>query len=111
MLKITMKFYWGCKYKRPSKRRRDKLRKERFLAQFRSDPVLVPVPFLEPGQSPHPVSLGQLVCTAVATALIMQAKKVVGKMVGCTISRTAWPRRLRKLRRSKTRSIIGLVMF
>ena len=28
-----------------------------FLAMFRKDPVLVPVPFLEPGQCPHPVSL------------------------------------------------------
>ena len=39
-----MKFYWGFKYKSPSKRRRDKLRKEKFLAKFRRAPVL--------GQSP-----------------------------------------------------------
>ena len=42
----------------PARGRRDMLRKKRFLAKFRKDPVLVPVPFLEPGQSPHPVSLG-----------------------------------------------------
>ena len=47
VLKVTMKFYGGCKYKSPSKRRRDMLRKKRFLAKYRKDPVLVPVPFLE----------------------------------------------------------------
>ena len=51
VLKVTMKFYGGYKYKSPSKRRRDRLRKKKFLAKFRKDPVLVPVPFLEPGQS------------------------------------------------------------
>ena len=55
VLKVTMKFYRGYKYKSISKRRKDRLRKKRFLAKFRKDPVLVPVPFLEPGQSPHPV--------------------------------------------------------
>ena len=51
VLKVTMKFYGGYKYKSPRKRRRDRLRKKKFLAKFRKDPVLVPVPFLEPGQS------------------------------------------------------------
>ena len=56
VLEITMKFYWGSKYKSPSKRRRDRLRKEKFLAKFRRDPLLVPTPFLEPDQSPSPVA-------------------------------------------------------
>ena len=54
VLRVTMMFYWGFKYKSPSKRRRDKLRKEKFLATFRRDPILVPIPFLEPDQSPSP---------------------------------------------------------
>ena len=58
VLKVTMKFYGGYKYKSPSNRRRDRFRKKRFLARFRKEPVLVPVPFLEPGLSPHPVWLG-----------------------------------------------------
>ena len=44
VLRVTMKFYGGFKYKSPSKRRRDKLRKEKFLAKFRRDPILVPSP-------------------------------------------------------------------
>ena len=54
VLEVTMKFYGGYKYKSPSKRRRDRLRKERFLAKFKRDPLLVPIPFLEPG---HPLLL------------------------------------------------------
>ena len=65
-----MKFYGGYKCKSPSKRRRDRLRKKRFLAKFRKDPVLVPVPFLEPGQFPHPVSLGRLVLATMEGALL-----------------------------------------
>ena len=82
VLKVTMKFYGGYKYKSSSKRRRDKIRKEKFLVQFRSDPVLVPVSFLKPAQSPHPFSLGGLVCAAISTALIMQAEEMVDEMRG-----------------------------
>ena len=57
VLQVTMKFYWGYKYKSPSKRRWDSLRKERFLAKFKRDNLLVPFPFLGPGQSPSPVDL------------------------------------------------------
>ena len=76
VLKVTMKFYGGYKYKSPSKRRRDRFRKKRFLAMFRKDPVLVPVPFLEPGQSPHPVSLGGLVLATMETALLKQVYEI-----------------------------------
>ena len=65
VLEVTMKLYGG-----PSKRRRDRLRKERFLAKFKRDPLLVPIPFLEPGQSPSPVALGGPVCSAITTAFI-----------------------------------------
>ena len=51
VLEVTMKFYGGYKYKSPSKRRRDRLRKERFLARFKRDPLLVPIHFLGPGHS------------------------------------------------------------
>ena len=60
-----------------SKRRRDKLRKEKFLAKFGRDPLLVPIPFPEPGQSPSPVALGAPIHTAISTAFIMQAEEMV----------------------------------
>ena len=80
VLEITMKFYGGYKYKSPSKRRRDRLRKERFLAKFKRDPLLVPIPFLEPGQSPSPVALGGPVCSAIATAFMTQAEEMLQDM-------------------------------
>ena len=57
VLKVIMRFYEGYKYKGPSKRRRDKLRKGKFLSKFRKDPILVPIPFLEPDQTPTLVAL------------------------------------------------------
>ena len=75
-----MRFYGGYKYKSPSKRSRDRLRKERFLANFKRDPLLVPIPLLEPGQSHYPVALGGPVCSAIATAFMTQAEEVVKDM-------------------------------
>ena len=80
VLVVTMKFYGGYKYKSPSKRRWDRLRKERFLAKFKRDPLLVPIPFLEPDQSPSPVALGGLVCSAIATAFMTQAEEMLEDM-------------------------------
>ena len=80
VLEVTMKFYWGYKYKSPSKRRRDRLRKERFLAKFKRYPLLVPIPFLEPGLSPSPVALGGPVCFAIATAFMTQAEEMLQDM-------------------------------
>ena len=80
LLEVTMRFYGGYKYKSPSKRRRDRLRKERFLTKFKRDPLLVPIPFLEPGQSPSPVVLGGPVCSAIATDFMTQAEEVVEDM-------------------------------
>ena len=71
-----MRFYGGFKYKNPSKRRQDRLRKEKFLAKFKRDPLLVPIPFLEPGQSPSPVTLGQPVCQAIATTFTTQTEGI-----------------------------------
>ena len=82
VLKVTMKFYGGYKYKSPSKRRRDMLRKKRFLAKFRKDPVLVPVPFLEPGQSPHPVSLGGPVLATMEASLLKQVHEIEEQIRG-----------------------------
>ena len=75
-----MKFYGGYKYKSPSKRTWDKLRKERFLVKFKRDPLLVPIPFLEPGQSPSPVALGGPVCSAIATVFMTQAEEMLEDM-------------------------------
>ena len=80
VLQVTMKFYGGYKYKSPSKRRRDRLMKERFLAKFKRDPLLVPIPFLEPGQSPSPVALGGPVCSAITTAFMTQAEEMLQDM-------------------------------
>ena len=80
VLEVTMKFYGGYKYKSPSKRRRDRLRKERFLAKFKRDPLLVPIPFLEPGHSPSPVALGGPVCSAITTAFMTQAEEMLQDM-------------------------------
>ena len=80
VLEVTMKFYGGYKYKSPSKRRRDGFRKERFLAKFKRDPLLVPIPFLEPGHSPSPVALGGPVCSAITTAFMTQAEEMLQDM-------------------------------
>ena len=82
VLKVTMKFYGGYKYKIPSRRRRDRLRKKRFLAKFRKDPVLVPVPFLEPGQSLHPVSFGGPVLAKMEASLLKQVHEIEEQIRG-----------------------------
>ena len=43
---------------------------------FTKDPVLVPVPFLEPGQSPHPVSLGGPVLATMEASLFKQVHEI-----------------------------------
>ena len=80
VLRVTMMFYGCFKYTRPSKRRRDKLRKEKFLAKFRRDPILVPIPFLEPGQSPSPAVLGGPVLESMATAFATEMEEVVAEI-------------------------------
>ena len=75
-----MRFCGGFKYKSPSKRRRNKLRKEKFLAKFRRHPLLMRIPFLEPGQTPTPVVLGAPIHTAISTAFITHAEEMVGMM-------------------------------
>ena len=58
------------------------LRKKRFLAKFRKDSVLVPVPFLEPGQSPHPVSLGGPVLATMEASLLKQVHEMEEQIRG-----------------------------
>ena len=100
------------KYKSPSKRRRDRLRKERFLAKFKRDPLLVPIPFLEPGQSPSPVALGGPVCSAITTAFMTQAEEMLQDMKDlCHRSRTTWYRRLVRLKRSGRRCVSRCVTW
>ena len=80
VLEVTMKFYGGYKYKSPSKMKWDRFRKERLLAKFKRDPLLVPIPFLELGHSPSPVALGGPVCSAIATAFMTQAEEMLEDM-------------------------------
>ena len=75
-----MRFYGGYKYKSPSKRRRDKLSKEKFLTKLRRNSIQVPIPFQEPGQAPPPATLGMSLHTAISTAFIMHAEETVGEM-------------------------------
>ena len=82
MLKVTMKFDEGYNHKNPCKWRRDMLRKEKFLAKFRRDPVLVPFCFHKPGQSPHPAFLGGLVLAVVANVLIKHAENLTSEFEG-----------------------------
>ena len=79
-LEVTISFYVGYKYKSPSKMRWDRLRKERFLAKFKRDPLHVPIPFLDPGQSPPPVALAGPVCSTITTAFMTQAEEMVEDM-------------------------------
>ena len=50
------------------------------MAKFKRDPLLVPIPFLEPGQSPSPVALGGPVCSAITTAFMTQAEEMLQDM-------------------------------
>ena len=59
-----------------------RLRKKRFLAKFRKNPVLVPVPFLEPGQSPQPVSLGGPVLATMKASLLKQIHQIEEQIRG-----------------------------
>ena len=72
VLEVTMKFYGGYKYKSPSKRRWDRLRNKRFLAKFKRDPLLVPIP--------SPVPFGGPVCSTIAAAFMTQAEDMVEDM-------------------------------
>ena len=75
-----MKFYGGYKYKSPSKRRRDRLRKERFLAKFKRD--LSPCANSLPGAWPIPFScgFGGPVCSAITTTFMTQAEEMLQDM-------------------------------
>ena len=50
------------------------------LGQIQEIPLLVPISFLEPGQSPPPVAVGGPVCSTIITAFMTQAEEVVGDM-------------------------------
>ena len=80
VLKVTMSFHGGFKYKSPSKWRWDRLRKKKFLAKFKRDSILVPFSFIEPGQSLSPVTLVQTVCWAIATAFSTQVVDIVDEI-------------------------------
>ena len=54
--------------------------KEKLLAKFRRDPILVPIYFLEPDQNPTPVTLGAPFHTTISTAFITHAEEMVGEI-------------------------------
>ena len=58
VLKVTMKFYGDFECKSPSKRRRDRLRKEKSQAKIRRDTILVSIPFQGAWSVPFPCHPG-----------------------------------------------------
>ena len=80
VLKVTMKFHRGYKYKTPSKRRRDRLRKKGFWPSSIKMLSLFPAPYLDPGQLPHPSTLGGPVSAVVASAMIKQIRDAADKI-------------------------------
>ena len=107
VLRVTMKFYGSFKYKSPSKRRRDKLRKEKFPAKFRRAPILVPICFLEPGQSPSPAILGGPVQNPSSLPFPQRWRSWWLKPRRCIRSLSTWPRRQRMLKSKGTECVIG----
>ena len=107
VLRVTMKFYGGFKYKSPSKRRRDKLRKEKFLAKFRRAPILVPIPFLEPGQSLLLPSWVDLFQKPSSLPSPQRWRSWWLKSRRCIRSLSTWPRRQRMLKSRGTECVIG----
>ena len=103
VLNVIMRFYGGCNYKSPSKRRREQLRKVKDFAQFRRDPILVPIPFLI--LSPQ-VDHFMMPCPMPSSHRSRWQKR----WGSCTIGGTAWPRRQKKQRRKGTRCLIGYVI-
>ena len=51
-----------------------------FLTKFKRDPLLVAIPFLDPDQSPLPVTLTGPVCATITTAFITKAEEMVKEM-------------------------------
>ena len=66
--------------KAPARGGGTRLRKEKFLAKFRRDPILVPITFLEPGQSPSSAVLGGPVLESMATAFATEMEEVVAEI-------------------------------
>ena len=54
MNRSIMDFYGGNRYSSPTKKRRDRLRKQKFVTQLSRGPELVPVPLHGPAYSPSP---------------------------------------------------------
>ena len=80
VLRVTMIFYGGFKYKSPSRRRRNKLRKEKFLAKFRRDAILVPIPLPGAWPMPFPAVLGGPVLESMASAFATEMEEVVAEI-------------------------------
>ena len=72
------------------------------------DPVLVLVPFLEPGQSPHVVSLGGSVLAAMEASLLKQMNEIEEKINGFHQQQDCLARKQREPKSSKKRLATGL---
>ena len=79
VLEVTMKFY-GVTSTRVLVRGEGTGSGRKGFWQSLRDPLLVAIPFLEPGHSPSPVALGGPVCSAIATAFMTQAEEMLQDM-------------------------------
>ena len=77
-----MRFYGGYKYKRPSKGRKDRLRKKSSWLSSGKTLCWCQYPFLEPGQSPHPVFLGGPVLATMEASLLKQVHEIEEQIRG-----------------------------
>ena len=77
-----MDFYGRNKFKSPSKRRRHRLRKQRFLTQFREDPVLIPVHGSETSLALGPVSDPDTVTVKVMHLAMQRLEAVQDDCIG-----------------------------
>ena len=77
MIQASKDFYGGYQYKCPSKKRRDRLRRQKFLVQFRRDPELFPVTLLASDYLNSPSALPG----TVPVAVMIQATELMIKNV------------------------------
>ena len=84
VLKVTMRFYGDISTRAPVRGGGTGSGRKKFLVKFRRDPILVPLPFLEPGQTPLPVPLEEPVLATMEATLLKQVNKIEKQIRGFT---------------------------
>ena len=100
MLKVTMKFYGGFQVQEPQQEEEGQAQEgENSWPSFRRAPILVPIPFLEPGQFPSPAILFQKPSSLPSP---QRWRSWWLKPRRCIRSLSTWPRRQRMLKSKGT---------